>query len=48
MGEEIEKMNEKEPKEHHLYLIALLIDMISSLFNHIEISIDESYEESRR
>ena len=36
MGEEIEKMDEKEPKEYHLYLIALLIDVISSLLNHIE------------
>ncbi|MGZ7109016.1 MAG: hypothetical protein ACXVHW_08620, partial [Methanobacterium sp.] len=37
MGEEIEKMTEKEPKEYHLYVIALLIDIVSSLLNHIEI-----------
>ena len=42
MGEEIEMMTEKEPKEYHLYVIALLIDIISSLLNHIEIHIAES------
>lgn len=41
MGEEIELMTEKEPKEYHLYVIAILIDIISSLFNHIEIYIEE-------
>ena len=44
MGEEIEMMTEKEPKEYHLYVIAILIDMISSLFNHIEIHIDENQD----
>ncbi len=36
MGKEIEKMTEKEPKEYHLYLIAILLDMLSSLLHHIE------------
>lgn len=36
MGKEIENMTEFEPKEYHLYVIAILIDIISSLFNHIE------------
>lgn len=36
MGEEIEKMTEKEPREYHLYIIAMLIDIISSLLHHIE------------
>jgi len=35
MGKEIENMTEYEPKEYHLYVIAILIDIISSLFNHI-------------
>lgn len=42
MGEEIEKMTEKKPKEYHLYVIAMLIDIISSLLNHIEIHIEEN------
>jgi hypothetical protein len=36
MGKEIEKMTEKEPNEYHLYVIAILIDIISSLRNHID------------
>ena len=44
MGEEIEKMTQKEPKEYHLYIIAILIDIISSFTNHIEIYIDENQE----
>lgn len=38
MGKEIEKMTEHQPKEYHLYVIALLIDIMSALLNHIEIS----------
>ncbi|HEY0196007.1 MAG TPA: hypothetical protein VGC02_00390 [Methanobacterium sp.] len=38
MGKEIEQMTEHQPKEYHLYVIALLIDIISALLNHIEIS----------
>jgi len=34
MGKEIENMTKYEPKEYHLYIIAILIDIISSLFNH--------------
>lgn len=44
MGEEIEMMTEKEPKEYHLYLIAILTDIISSLVNHIEIHIEENQD----
>lgn len=40
MGKEVEKMTEKEPKEYHLYIIIMLIDIISSLFNHINLPID--------
>ena len=36
MGEEIESMTHKEPKDYHLYVITILIDLISSLINHIE------------
>jgi len=36
MGKEIENMTKYEPKEYHLYIMAILIDIISSLFNHIE------------
>jgi hypothetical protein len=36
MGEEIETMTHQEPKEYHLYVITILIDIISSLINHIE------------
>ncbi len=40
IGKEVEKMTEKEPKEYHLYIIFLLIDIISSLFNHINLPND--------
>ncbi len=38
MGKEIEQMTELEPKEYHIYVIAMLIDIMSALLNHIEIS----------
>ncbi|MEN6591930.1 MAG: hypothetical protein ABFC12_01650 [Methanobacterium sp.] len=38
MGKEIEQMTENQPKEYHLYVIAILIDIMSSLLNHMEIS----------
>lgn len=38
MGEEIEQMTEHQPREYHLYVIAILIDIMSSLLNHIAIS----------
>ena len=36
MGREIEQMTEKEPHEYHFYVIALLTDVLSSSFNHLE------------
>ncbi|WP_414469207.1 hypothetical protein [Methanobacterium sp. ACI-7] len=36
MGVEIEMKTEQEPKDYHLYVIALLMDIISSLLNHVE------------
>ena len=36
MGEEVETMTNQDPKEYHLYIITILIDIISSLINHIE------------
>ena len=44
MGEKMEQMDEKEPKEYHLYLIAILIDIISGLLNHIQIHMVERHE----
>ncbi len=41
MGKEMENMTDQEPKEYHWYIIALVIDIVSSLFNHIEIYIEE-------
>lgn len=41
MGKEIENMTDQEPKEYHWYIIALTMDIVSSLFNHIEIYIAE-------
>ena len=36
MGEEISTMTTLEPKDYHLYVITVLIEIISSLINHIE------------
>ena len=41
MGKEMANMTDQEPKEYHWYIIALIIDIVSSLFNHIEIYIEE-------
>ena len=41
MGKEMQNMTEDEPKEYHWYILAILMDIISSLFNHIEIYITE-------
>lgn len=41
MGKEMENMTDQEPKEYHWYIIALTMDIVSSLFNHVEIYIAE-------
>ncbi|MEN6292798.1 MAG: hypothetical protein ABFD07_12385, partial [Methanobacterium sp.] len=41
MGKEMEKMTSQESKEYHWYIIAITMDIISSLFNHIEIYLTE-------
>jgi len=41
MGKEMEKIITQEPKEYHWYIIAMIMDITSSLFNHIEIYIAE-------
>ena len=41
MGKEIENRTTQESKEYHWYLIAITMDIISSLFNHIEIYLTE-------
>ena len=41
MGKEMENMGDQEPNEYHWYIIALIMDIVSSLFNHIEIYIAE-------
>lgn len=41
MGKEMENMTTLESKEYHWYIIALTMDIISSLFNHIEIYLTE-------
>lgn len=38
MGEEIEQITENQPRDYCLYVIVILIDITSSLLNHIEIS----------
>jgi|GEM_PF-2089931 len=43
MGKEMENMTTPEPKEYHWYIIAITMDIISSLFNHIEIYITEHH-----
>lgn len=42
IGKEISQMTEREPQEYHFYVIAILIDMLSSSFNHIEAHINEN------
>ena len=37
----MENMTTLESKEYHWYIIALTMDIISSLFNHIEIYLTE-------
>ena len=41
MGKEMENMTSQESKEYHWYIIAITMDIISSLFNHIEIYLTE-------
>ena len=41
MSEEIEQMTVNEPREYHFYVIAILIDIISSLFDHIASDVSE-------
>ncbi len=41
MGKEMENMTVQESKEYHWYIIAITMDIISSLFNHIEIYLTE-------
>ena len=41
MGKEMENMTTRESKEYHWYIIAIAMDIISSLFNHIEIYLTE-------
>ncbi len=41
MGKEMENMTTQESKEYHWYIIAITMDIISSLFNHIEIYLTE-------
>lgn len=38
MGKEIEQMTEHQPREYHLYVITILIDILSALLNHIELT----------
>lgn len=44
MGVEIEQLTEKEPNEYHLYVIAILIDIVSSLINHLEAHMSETHD----
>jgi hypothetical protein len=41
MGKEMENRTNQESKEYYGYIIAMTVDIISSLFNHIEIYLDE-------
>lgn len=41
MGKEMENVTAPESKEYHWYIIAVTMDIISSLFNHIEIYLTE-------
>ena len=41
MGKEMENRITPEPKEYHWYIIVITMDIISSLFNHIEIYLTE-------
>lgn len=43
MGEEIEQMDEKEAKQYYFYIITILIDVISSLINHIQVHMVETH-----
>ena len=43
IGKEIEQMKE-ESTEYQIYIIAILIDIVSSLINHIEIHMTENHE----
>ncbi|MGB9979605.1 hypothetical protein [Methanobacterium sp.] len=41
MGKEMENIPDQEPNDYHWYIIAINMDIVSSLFNHIEIYLAE-------
>lgn len=41
MGKEMENMKGSEPNEYHWYIIAMLMEIISSLLDHVDIYMDE-------